>query len=233
MKNISKKEKVMEIKKENKQTNKILIAALVAALALFILGFLLGNYIASYRIEQFRQGEEKLLSTIMGLEIRDQLIENGSVCNLDWSDIWRDKVKLGDTLSALEKRLGKEDESVMLQKEMYELIEIKTLMMVQRIKDTCHEDFNIILFFYTNKKDDPKGSAAGSEDQGLILDQVVFAHNNQGKGKKVHVFAFDVNSENPATRALVFQYNITEVPSLVINGEKRFYTVGEDLEKLL
>jgi hypothetical protein len=227
------KDKMKEVSKETRQTSKLMIAALIVTIALFLLGFLLGNYVASSRIEQFRQGEEKLLSTIMGLEVREQIIGNESVCNLDWSDVWSSKVRLGDTLSALEKRMGKEDPDVMLQKEMYELIEIKTLMMVQNIKDTCHEDFNIILFFYTNKKNDPKGSAAGSEDQGLILDQIVFAHNNEGNGRKVHVFAFDVNSENPATKALIAKYGITTVPALIINGEAHSYTIKEDLEKAL
>jgi len=222
-----------EVAKETRQTSKLLVAALVASLALFLLGFFLGNYVASSRIEQFRQGEEKLLSTIIGLEVRDQVIGNESVCNLNWDDIWAAKVSLGDTLNALEKRLGKENPDVMIQKEMYELIEIKTLMTVQNIKDTCHEDFDVVLFFYTNKKDDPKGLASGSEDQGLILDQIVFAHNNEGKGKKVHVFAFDVNSDNPATKALIAKYEIDKVPALVINGEKYSYTVTADLEKLL
>ncbi|MCX6742271.1 MAG: hypothetical protein NTX24_03805 [Candidatus Pacearchaeota archaeon] len=230
---MNKQNKMKEIAKETRQTSKLLVAALIATLALFLLGFFLGNYVASSRIEQFRQGEEKLLSSIMGLEVRDQIIGNESICNLNWDDIWGTKVSLGDTLTTLEKRMGKENPDVMLQKEMYELIEIKTLMMVQNIKDNCHEDFNIVLFFYTNKKDDPKGSAAGSEDQGLILDQIVFAHNNEGEGRKVHVFAFDVNSENPATRALIAKYEITEVPSLIINGEKYPYIVKADLENVL
>jgi hypothetical protein len=230
---ITKKDKMKEVANETRQTSKVLIAALVASLALFLLGFFLGNYVASSRIEQFRQGEEKLLSNIMGLEVRDQVIGNESVCNLNWDDVWAAKVSLGDTLTALEKRLGKENPDVMVQKEMYELIEIKTLMMVQNIKDTCHEDFDIVLFFYTNKKNDVMGSAAGSEDQGMVLDQTVFAHNNEGQGKKVHVFVFDVNSENPATKALLVKYGITEAPTLVINGESYPYTVKEELEKVL
>jgi hypothetical protein len=230
---MKKQEKMREVAKETRQTSKLMVAALIATVALFLLGFFLGNYIASSRIEQFRQGEEKLLSSIMGLEVRDQIIGNESICNLNWDDIWGTKVSLGDTLTTLEKRLGKENPDVMLQKEMYELIEIKTLMMVQNIKDNCHEDFNIVLFFYTNKKNDLKGSAAGSEDQGLILDQIVFAHNNEGEGRKVHVFAFDINSENPATRALIAKYGITKVPTLIINGQAFSYTIKEDLEKAL
>jgi hypothetical protein len=187
----------------------------------------------SSRLQAFQQSEQKFLIHLIGLEVRDQILDKEGLCNLDWSDIWQEKVELGKMLSSLEIRLGKNDPGVLLRKEVYELIELKTLFLIQDIKTNCHEDFNIVLFFYTNRNNDPMGSAGGSEDQGLVLDQVVFDHNEAGNGKKVHVFAFDVNSENPATQALVSEYDITSVPTLVINGEKYGYLVKEDIEKLV
>jgi len=229
---MNKERKIKEVKEETRQTSKLLAAAIIAAVVLFVFGLLLGNYIVSSRTAAFQQSEQKLLIHLIGLEVRDQVVGN-DVCNLNWDDIWKDKVQLGQMLSSLEKRLGKENPDVLLTKEIYELIEIKTLNTVQNIKDNCHEDFDIVLFFYTNKNNDPRGSAGGSEDQGLVLDQIVFSHNEQGNGKKVNVFAFDINSENPATIALISKYNVQKVPTLIINGEKHDYMVGADIEKLL
>jgi hypothetical protein len=229
---MDKRKKLQQVGEETKHTSKLMIAAVIVAIAVFVFGLLLGNYIVSSRISAFQQSEQKLLIHLIGLDIRDQVLENNT-CNLNWDDIWKEKVELGKMLSSLENRLGKQDKEVLLRKEIYELIEIKTLFLIQDIKDNCHEDFDIVLFFYTNQNNDPKGSAGGSEDQGLILDQVVFSHNEQGNGKKVNVFAFDVNSENPATRALISKYNVEKVPTLVVNGKKYDYLVQADLEKLL
>lgn len=226
------RKKVKQVKEETRQTNKLMIAAVVLAGLLFIFGLLLGNYIISSRLSAFQQSEQKLFIQLMGLDVRDQILDKSEVCKLEWEDVWKDKVELGKMLSALEIRLGKNNPEVILRKEIYELIEIKTLFLVQDIKDNCHEDFNIVLFFYTNKNTD-MGSASGSEDQGLILDQVVFDHNEEGKGKKVHVFSFDVNSQNPATQAIISKYNIDKTPTLIINGEKYDYLMKEEIEKLV
>ncbi len=230
---MDKRKKIKEVNEETRQTSKLLVAAVIAAIVLFIFGLLLGNYIISSRLQVFQQSEQNLLTQLMGLEIRDQILDKSELCKLGWEDVWQEKVELGKMLTSLEVRLGKKNSDVMSRKEVYELIEIKTLFLVQEIKDNCHEDFDIILFFYTNKDNDPKGSAGGSEDQGLILDQVVFSHNEQGNGKKVHVFAFDVNSKNPATKALVSKYYVEKVPTLIINREKYDYLVQADIEKLV
>lgn len=230
---MDKRRKMKEVKEETRSTSKLMIAAVIAAIILFIFGLLLGNYIVSSRLAAFQQSEQKLLITLIGLEVRDQVLNDEEVCNLDWSDVWKEKVELGKMLSSLEVRLGKENPEVVLRKEAYELIEIKTLYLIQNIKDNCHEDFDIILFFYTNKVNDPMGSVGGSEDQGLVLDQIVFDHNELGIGKSVHVFAFDVNSDNPATQAMVAKYSINKVPTLIINGEKYGYLVKGDIERLV
>ena len=228
---MNKERKIKEVKEETRQTSKLLAAAVIAAVVLFVFGLLLGNYIVSSRTAAFQQSEQKLLIHLIGLEVRDQVLDKSELCSLNWEDVWQEKVELGKMLSSLETRLGKENPDVMLRKEVYELIELKTLFLVQDIKDNCHEDYNIVLFFYTNKNNDPRGSAGGSEDQGLVLDQVVLEHNDQENGKKVNVFAFDVNSDNPATKAIISKYAVDKVPTLIINGEKYGYLVKEDIEK--
>ncbi|MGB9708366.1 MAG: hypothetical protein ACPLXC_03535, partial [Candidatus Pacearchaeota archaeon] len=184
------------------------IVALILAVIIFLFGVLLGNYIAMTKLNEFKQTEERFLIDIAALEIRESILQE-DVCKLSVPELFEEKTALGRMLTALERRFGKENEDVIAKKEIYELIEIKVLQYLKKIKQNCNQDFNIVLFFYTNKKADPKGSVDGCEDQGKILDQVVYEHNEKNKGKIVYVFAFDVNSKNQATKALLLNYNIT------------------------
>ncbi|MEM4703235.1 MAG: hypothetical protein QXP53_02010 [Candidatus Pacearchaeota archaeon] len=225
------KEKEIEIRKETKRSNKFLIASSIATMIIFILGLLLGNYLATSRIERFQETEEMFLIQLLALESRDYFIEN--FCSSNWQDILDKKISLGQMLTVLEKRLGKDSPKLKNKKEIYELIEIKILELLEKTKKECHEDFNIILFFYTNKKNDPLGSVAGSEDQGLILDQVSQYHNEKKTGRKVYILVFDINSINSASIALRQKYNITKAPSLVINGKTFGYLTKDEIEELL
>jgi len=184
---------------------------------IFILGIFLGNYIAYSRVGELEKAQEELTAQIMGLELKDALLKYGDVCSLTWQDIWEEKVKTGEKIDKLEGRLGKNNADVLRQKEIYELIEIRTFLLLKEIKEKCNETFEIILFFYTNDKNDPKGSSTLCETQGYVLDALY-----QRYPDKVNTFAFDINTKNPATDILQQLYNITKVPSLII--KEKLYT---------
>lgn len=225
------KAKEIEVRKESKKSTNLIVGALIATAVIFVLGLLLGNYLATSRIEHFQEVEEMFLVQLIALEFRETFMQD--ICKLDWQDIWEQKVELGRMLTSLERRIGKDNEKLRTRKEIYELVEIKVFQILEKIKENCHENFNIILFFYTNKKNDPLGSLAASEDQGLILDQIHYYHNVLNQGRKVHTFAFDINSRNVASIALRKKYNITKVPALVINGKTYGYLTKDEIEKLL
>ena len=82
---------------------------------------------------------------------------------------------------------------------------------IEEINEKCSQDFNIILFFYTNRKDDPLGKWQECEDQGYVLTQLGRESNN------TYVFSFDVNLYNPALNMLKYKYDIEKVPAIVIN----------------
>jgi len=184
----------------NKRDKGLLISSLILAIVIFLLGFLLGNYIAGSRLEKFKESEEMLLYNIIGLEVRESMLND--ICQINDNDLWKEKVELGRMLTSLERKKGKESEEVLRTKEIYEIIEIKSIIFLEKIKEECNENFSIILFFYSNK---PKFSLI-SEDQGMILDTIVYQHNEKKE-----------ESQNPASRFLKAKYNITEGPSIVIN----------------
>ena len=81
------------------------------------------------------------------------------------------------------------------------------------------------MYFYTNKKDDEKGDFKISEEQGFILDDLYKRYPNQ-----IVIFSFDINTDNPALNSLKEVYNITKVPTLVVNDQT--YTIFLSLAQL-
>lgn len=189
------------------------IAVTATAILIFILGISLGSYLAGSRLEYFEKTQQELTTMLKGLELKDELLEQGDICVLTWDDVWKEKVDMGKKMSYLESRFGKDNKDIIEQKKIYELIEIRTLLLLEKIKQECKEDLITILFFYTNNKDDEKGSWKKCSDQGYILDAVY------KQDPRINIFSFDINIKNPATDTLRQNYNITKVPSLVIEGK--------------
>lgn len=212
---------------------KLFTIALILSIFIFLFGVLLGNYIANQQLSVFKETEEKFLVYLIALEMRDNILAEENICLTDINELFEEKVKLGQMLTELERRLGKEDPDVMKKKEIYELLEIKTWQNLENIKQKCDKNFDIILFFYTNKKEDSKGSVYGCDDQGKILDQIVYDTRDLNGKETVFVLVFDANSNNLATKALMQKYNVTEVPSMVINDNRYGYLVKDELELII
>lgn len=181
---------------------------------IFLVGIAIGWQFSSHLMRDIVHNEELLKAQIFGLELKYDLMKQGDICEISSDDLWEDRVKLGNQVTVLERRLGKQDPDVLVQKEVYQLVELETLLLLQRIKEECDLDVNIIMFFYTNLEGDEKGSNTVSEAQGAILDNIYSNH-----GEKVAVFAFDANTDNPALNTLREIYGVDEVPTLVVNGK--------------
>ena len=180
----------------------------------FLVGIAIGWQFSNFLVNEITQNEDILRARLFGIELKYDLLKKGDICEISSDELWEDRVSLGKQISALEKRLGKEDDVVLIQKEFYQLVEVETYLLLEEIKEECDTDINIILFFYTNKENDARGKPAVSEEQGAFLDSIYNKY-----GEKVAVFAFDVNTDNPALNTLRSMYNVEVVPTLVINGE--------------
>ena len=181
---------------------------------IFLVGIAIGWQFSNYLMRDIAHNEEILKAQIFGLELKYDLMKQGDICEISSSDLWMDRVQLGNQVDVLERRLGKQDKDVLVQKEVYQLVELETLLLLERIKEGCDLDVNVILFFYTNLEKDEKGSDTLSETQGAVLDNIYANYGNN-----VAVFAFDINTDNPALNTLRQIYDIEEAPTLVINGE--------------
>jgi len=232
---------------------KIFITALVFAVIIFLFGLLVGNYIVTSKMDEVRLSEESFIIDLLGMEMQDE-ISDEHFCELDVEKSLRKKMVLGKMLATLEERLGKENEDIIRKKEIYELIQIKIIKYLEKTKNECNRSTNILIYFYTNKQNDVMGSADDCNDESKIIENVVYdvnekikknesdakynnannnAANNAEYKNNIYVFAFDVNSENLATYALMKKYEIKGVPATIINGKKYDYLSKEDLTEIL
>ncbi len=238
---------------------KIFITALVFAVIIFLFGLLVGNYIVTSKMDEVRLSEESFIIDLLGMEMQDEILDE-HFCELDVEKTLRKKMVQGQMITTLEERLGKENENIIQKKEIYELIQIKIIKYLEKMKNECNQSNSILIYFYTNKQNDVMGSADSCNDEGKIIENVVYnvnekikknesgamsnsamsnsamsnnTYNNTEYKNNIYVFAFDVNSENLATYALLKKYEIKKVPATIINGKKYDYLSKEDLTKIL
>lgn len=190
------------------------ISAIIIVILVFLCGFLLGNWIASGKLNELTTTRTQLNNLLIGLEMKEKLMDKSDLCDFSWDFITKERSAMGRRLDLLEARFGKKNPDVIAEKEIYQLIEIRTLLLVEKVKDECDSDINTILFFYTNREEDEKGSIDDCVLQGYALDELYKKYP-----KNVSTFAFDINTENPALETLKQKYNITRVPTLVLNKQ--------------
>ncbi|CEG11109.1 hypothetical protein MSIBF_A1160003 [groundwater metagenome] len=228
---------------------KIFITALVFAAIIFLFGLLVGNYIVTSKMDEVRLSEESFIIDLLGMEMQDE-ISDEHFCELDVEKSLRKKMVLGKMLTTLEERLGKENKDIIQKKEIYELIQIKIIKNLEKMKNECNRSNNILIYFYTNKQNDVMGSADDCNDESKIIENVVYDVNERIKKNEsdvmynktdnnieyksnIYVFAFDINSENLATYAMLKKYEIKKVPATIINDKKYDYLSKEDLTEIL
>ena len=192
---------------------KYLLAGIVTIL-LFILGIAIGQYMAENRAKQLEVSENAIAAFLDSFKLKEENFNYTNYCNLSWSAIWEEKVGIGNILSTLEKRLGKDHEEVKKQKAYYNEIQYRTLTLVQKVNRECNYDWDVILFFYTNDKTDARGDYKLSEYEGYALDTLYTMYKD-----KIKIFSFDINTNDNYTKNLTAYYQIINVPTLVINGE--------------
>ncbi len=120
---------------------------------------------------------------------------------------------LGERLGEIGRTLSRYDAKNMMSKQEYDilkekyfLLELKVYNLKKRTSDLCTADIQpTVLFFYNTKNNQE------SLNQGYALDSIV--KNN----KEISIFSFDVDFNNSAVRSLIFYYNVTSIPTIVVN----------------
>ena len=188
--------------------------ALGIAVLFFISGIFVGDYFAYKKVESLDISQRAMSALLSLSELKGEIIQNETsvYCNLSWSDVWAEKVAAGQLLASLESKLGKTDPKIIEQKRIYNEVQFRTLKLVESIKENCNLNWTIIIFFYTNSKNSTMGNYNQCELQGSALD-TLYDRNKDN----IKIFSFDVDALDSLSQGLADYYNITRVPTLIIN----------------
>ena len=198
------------------QSKKRYILAFVIATVIFIAGFGFTNIITylEYQRVSSLQGptsyqifQDKLQYSLFGADI----------CAEDtYLKISKDLSYQGQMIGDVEEKLGIDNPNVLFRKKFFTLIQIEHLEFVKLINQECNKDINIILFFYSNKKQD----LDESEKLGDILGSIY-----QRNKENMVLYSLDMNLDSEIIESLKEKYNVTE-SVVILNEEQRFTKIN-------
>lgn len=201
----------MEQKPRAFLSKKRYIAAVVIATIAFLFVFAV-----SYSLSYLEFQRISNLQTGVGYDIFEDKLDysffGSSLCNTtSFEKVSQDLRFQGVIIDELERKLGKQDENVLLRKKFYSLIEIEHFEFVKEFNLKCNSKINTILFFYSNNK----SKIDQADEAGKILGVV----SNKNNNLIIYSFDFDLNSD--LVNKIEAKYNITDsdVPVIIINGE--------------
>ncbi len=203
------------MKKEDKK--RFLTAGVIAGL-IFLLGIALGIIIDNERVRWVLSEREEQETDYQSLQVQmiylNQLLEENASCPIL-------RLELEDTLAdlgyALEKLEAYEEESqfnkkkYILLKRSYLLSNLRYWLIAEKIKEACELPLVTILYFYSDE------DCKICPDQGVVLTYYKKKYEDRLLNFPINI---DLAEDEKMVEGLMKRYNITKLPSIVINGQK-------------
>ena len=196
-------------------TDKYIIAGIITFL-IFSLGLTLGLILEDQRyniVEEINQGQE-----VKSLSLQLQYLYLTTFSSYDNCPILSTTLKeaitdlsnsLSDVVSYEEQNKASTERKVFIQRR-YILDNLRYWLLAKESKQKCNLDIVPILYFYTEK-------CESCPTQGTIL---TYFKNIFGDKLLVFPINLDVREEEPMVEIIMFQFNITKYPTLVIDNKK-------------
>lgn len=192
----------------------------------FLLGMAFGDYLNQKKIERIEMLEKDISIKISDLELLNKIFlkepcKNRKYLNYLGSELDKEAIRL----DYLEESLGKKNKKVIGLKKPYTLLLLKHFFAMEKLKSECKENIITVLFFYSNSE--PYQGL--SENEGIILGFI----KNKYDSERIKIYALDVDLNLQSVEYLKEKYNITSIPSLVINDEVFGYLEKDELENVI
>ena len=187
---------------------KYILAFLITAL-IFATAIVANNVFNAKRIEQIRSLQEGISIDILSLETQFDLLQEQSCEHISEDSVLsRELDTLARKLSFAEAQLGADDEEVLRLKRHYSLLEIKDLLLMQKVSEKCGLEPIFLLYFYSNKR----GECPDCKRQGYVLTELARRY------PALRIYSFDYNLELSALETLISVRRVPdELPVLVVN----------------
>ncbi len=199
--------------------NKYLLAFFISS-SIFIIGILVGALITNAKYSSLDLAMQDIRAQILSLETQYAIAENNPCSFVNFEDLSKELYFMGDSITLLEGQVGKTNNRVLELVKYYSILEIKHYLFLKSVNEKCDKNYRLVLFFYSNDED--KCGSCGQ--QGYILSFLRKKYPNLN----IHVYSFNSDIDSPAVETLKHYYNITLVPSIVIN--ENTYSGYSDVE---
>jgi len=137
-------------------------------------------------------------------------------------DVGERNAELGSSLERFDAGDLNDEEEYEYLRNRYYNNQLQLFMLINDYRERCENGENTIIYFFDD--------STQSQRQGEVLDEV-------GSNNDVYIFSFNTEiadnpeiSESPALNMLIADYNVTEAPTLVVNGDEKiegFISQGE------
>ncbi len=192
------------------------IAAGIITILIFSLGLTLGLVIEDQRyalVETINQDQDANFRSLQLQYLFLTSFDNDHSCPILSTTLKEAVRDLDDSLSRViaeeEKKASSKQQNILVQK-LYILDNLRYWLLAMEAKEKCNLKMVPILYFYTEK-------CASCPNQGTIL-----TYFKKTFGEQVLVFPIngDLREEEATVEIVINQYNITKVPSLIIDSQK-------------
>jgi len=204
------------------------LLALFVSVLILSQGFFLGSYLENLRFEQLYKelNEQRYEFDTILLEYEYMLsLKDSEKCDFIWTGYYKNLKNLEKKRLMLEKYKdeGKvNEEGYQLAKADYINTEIRYWLLSMDLEKVCKSNATTILYFYGKKETCDK-----CEDQAMILSYLKKLYQED-----LLVFSID-GEQKGVVELLKDQYNITEYPTLIVNGEKHGYLSSNELRDII
>jgi len=213
------------------RVNVYLKAALLTFLV-FVSGIAIGWYLDEARVSFVKSKIDELEISFSNLALEEEFYRSiasnkDTICNIYISkanDLALQAGKLGSYLESFREISKFGLHNIESLKDKYFILNLKLWLYMRKLREECNYNTTTILFFYTSMK--------RCEDciaQGIVLDQL-----KKSNPEKYMIFAVDVDSKVGIVNALKVYFNVTQVPTLIINEKQKIggFISRQELEKL-
>ena len=201
----------------------IYVTALVIAVIIFVSGVVTGLFLLEFRNDRIEKSVRQLNIKAFDMSLQLLMLEKFKNCmafNEALNSILEEMGKVESKLARIGNSNSLNKYEFKELRENYQLLSLKYLLILQEFPQ-CIRNRTVIIYFYTD-------NCESCENEGIIL-----THIKKKYGNSILVFPFDHSLNLSSIRMLESQYDISQYPTLVINGRKYGYLSKPELEAVL
>lgn len=185
------------------------IFALVVSLFLFSFGFLLGYWTVDAKINFVIDSSSDLKLDSLDFDVQKDFLDIYPCDFFSTKYLESNLAAMESDLKKIEASASPDNERLIYMKSYYSLLELKHWMFLSKFNEMCNQDYTFIFYFYSNNE----YVCSDCVVQGYLLDKIREQYPN------IKIYSFDASVEIPSVQMLREKYNITSLPSIVVNDK--------------